>query len=96
MTLIESLYMSPTIALQHVHLVLPFFAPPNIFSCRMNLGLAVLGLEAMLTDHSTDAGVFKRVRVIAGVHDKRLAFVEFEDIYAVHGKTFLECPRRSR
>ena len=38
-----------------------------------NLGLAVRGFKAMLTDHAETPGVSKSVLVIAGGYDKRLA-----------------------
>lgn len=69
-----------------------------------NLGLAVRGFRAMLTDHAETPGVSKSVVVIAGGYDKRLAenrehYGELGDLIAEYSlqdkvSTFMcpECP----
>ena len=50
--------------------------PVKLIRCltaMQNLGLAVRGFKAMLTEHSSEPGVSQSVLVIAGGYDKRLA-----------------------
>ena len=60
------------------------------FRPLQNLGLAVRGFRAMLTDHSSEPGVSESALVLAGGYDKRLAenreyYEELVDLVAEYG-----------